>query len=194
MTWNSPKTKNASSTSPIESGARHSPQTKNASSTSPIESGARPILVSACLAGVPCRYDGRHCVLASVVELVRSRRALPACPEHLGGLGCPHPACEIQGGGGDAVLDGLARVADQEGRDVTSYYLRGAQRLAEIAKRHGCREAWLKSKSPACGCGLIYNGRFSNELAPGDGVATALLKRMGIVVRSQEAVPSAEKP
>jgi len=106
------------------------------------------ILVSACLAGFCCRYDGGHRLNPEVRRWVTAGKACAVCPEKLGGLRSPHPPCEIQGGGGEAVLDGKAKVLDREGRDVTSAYLQGSYRILELVKKLDVREAWLKSKSP----------------------------------------------
>jgi uncharacterized protein YbbK (DUF523 family) len=149
-----------------------------------------PILVSACLAGNACRYDGRHCLDPMIAEMVRTGRALALCPEKLGGMASPHPACELQAGTGEDVLDGHCRILDQAGADYTARYLAGSRRVLAVARKHHVREAWLKAKSPACGFGEIYNGRFSGELTPGNGVTAALLLRSGLVLKKIEATPS----
>jgi len=137
------------------------------------------MLVSACLAGEPCRYDGTACPDETIMALVREGKAFPVCPECLGGLPVPRVPCELTGAGED-VLDGRARVLDRNGADRTAAFLAGAQRTLEIAHARGASAAILKARSPSCGCGMIYDGSFSGALAPGDGVTAALLKRHGL--------------
>lgn len=145
-----------------------------------------PKLVSACLLGINCRYDGRNELNERVTRLASGEFLIPICPEQLGGLGTPREPSEIVGGDGSDVLDGNARVFSRGGRDVTENFLRGAEEVLKIAKSLGAKEAILKSKSPACGCGKIHNGTFSGVLVEGDGVAAALLKRNGIRVVTEE--------
>jgi len=144
------------------------------------------ILVSACLAGFCCRYDGGHRLNPEVRRWVTAGKACAVCPEKLGGLRSPHPPCEIQGGGGEAVLDGKAKVLDREGRDVTSAYLQGSYRILELVKKLDVREAWLKSKSPACGYGAIFDGNVNRTLISGHGVTAARLRRSGVPLKSLE--------
>ncbi len=146
----------------------------------------RPVIVSACLAGLPCRYDGRACPHAGVLELVRAGRALPVCPEQLGGLPTPRPRAEVMGGDGEDVLDGRARVADERGVDVTDAFVRGAEAVAALALAAGARRAVLKARSPSCGVGALYDGTFSGRLRSGDGVTAAVLRRLGVRVDTEE--------
>jgi uncharacterized protein YbbK (DUF523 family) len=111
---------------------------------------------------------------------------LPVCPEVLGGLPIPRPPAEIQGGDGDDVLEGRVRVVNTEGKDVTAEFLAGAQKALRVARRWDIKGAILKAQSPSCGVGQIYNGSFSGHLVEGDGVTVALLKREGIIVKSEE--------
>lgn len=146
------------------------------------------VLVSACLAGRACAYDGSARTDPQIMELVRSGRAVLVCPEDEGGLGTPRPAAEITGGSGEDVLDGEARVVTDRGVDVTEQYLLGARIAVERAAEHGCRTAVLKARSPACGCGAIYDGSFSSTLKPGDGVCAAALRREGLELWTDEDV------
>jgi uncharacterized protein YbbK (DUF523 family) len=139
------------------------------------------ILVSACLLGVNCRYDGGNCLTAEVIEELGSHPVVPVCPEQLGGLPTPRPAAEIAGGSGEDVLDGRARVLTEQGGDVTDQFLRGAQETLRIARLSRAARVLLKQRSPSCGCGQICRG---GKTLPGDGVTAALLKREGIVVTS----------
>jgi uncharacterized protein YbbK (DUF523 family) len=103
-----------------------------------------------------------------------------------GGLGTPRPAAEIVGGDGHDVLAGRARVITEEGRDVTAEYVRGAERALEAARDAGASKAILKSRSPSCGCGAVYDGSFTRTRRTGDGVTAALLIENGIEVTSDE--------
>jgi uncharacterized protein YbbK (DUF523 family) len=145
-----------------------------------------PVLVSACLAGRACAYDGSARSRECVLELVRAGRAVLVCPEDEGGLGTPRPPAEIVGGTGEDVLDGRARVRTHDGADVTDAYIEGARIAVERAMTRGCTTAILKTRSPSCGCGRIYDGTFSRRLAAGDGVTAAALKRAGVRVVTDE--------
>jgi len=146
--------------------------------------GARPLLVSACLAGLPCRYDGRSKPDPEVVALVDAGDAVPVCAEQLGGMDTPRPPAEIVGGDGHDVLAGRARVLTDSGEDVTEEFLRGARATADLARAHGVEAAILQARSPSCGCGRIYDGSHSGTLVEGDGVLAALLQTVGITTRA----------
>jgi uncharacterized protein YbbK (DUF523 family) len=144
------------------------------------------VMLSACLAGVNCVYDGsnkRHPVFAAMAE---KRSATLFCPEVLGSMKIPHSPSEIVGGQGADVLRGAARVVSREGEDVTRYFLEGANKSLALAKKCGAKKAILKSRSPSCGCGRIYDGTFSRSLIEGMGVAAALLRENGIEVITDE--------
>ena len=145
-----------------------------------------PVLVSACLAGRRCRFDGSANPDDEVASLVAGGRAVLVCPEVDGGLGTPRPAAEIQGGDGHAVLAGRARVVTEQGKDVTAQYVKGAERALKAAREAGATRAILKSRSPSCGCGVIYDGTFSRTKSEGDGVTAALLRENGIEVVTEE--------
>jgi uncharacterized protein YbbK (DUF523 family) len=145
-----------------------------------------PVLISACLAGRACRFDGSSNQDDQVGRLVAEGRAILVCPEVDGGLGTPRPPAEIVGGDGSDVLAGRARVVTEQGRDVTEAYLEGARRALEAAGRSGARVAILKARSPSCGMGSIYDGTFSRRLVAGDGVTAALLRAHGIEVVTDE--------
>ncbi len=133
-------------------------------------------IVSACLAGFPCRYDGAAKSDPRVMALVRSGGALPVCPEQLGGLPTPREPSEIVGG----------RVLSRDGRDLTEAFGRGARATLDLARAYGCDEAILKARSPSCGKGLVHDGRFGDGLVEGDGLAAALLASEGVRVRTEE--------
>lgn len=148
----------------------------------------RPVLVSACLAGRACRFDGSSNKDDDVGRLVAEGRAVLVCPEEDGGLETPRPPAEIAGGDGHDVLAGRARVVTRDGADITDAYLRGARAALDAARRTGARVAILKARSPSCGKGCIYDGSFTAARTAGDGVTTALLEANGIrVVTDEEA-------
>lgn len=130
------------------------------------------ILVSACLLGVACRYDGASKPVPALMTLLADHQPIPVCGEIFGGLPTPRPPAERLGG----------RVVTQAGADVTAAYARGAREVLALAQRLHCRAAVLKERSPSCGSGEIYDGSFSRRLTAGDGVTAALLKEHGIAV------------
>lgn len=139
------------------------------------------LLVSACLAGIDCTWDGKNRLDLKIKEMVDKNLAIAVCPELLGGRGTPRTKTEIKGGSGEDVLDGRVKVFDENGKDVTDEFLKGAYTVLDIAKKHNIKKAILKSKSPSCGVGHIYDGSFKGNLVKGDGVTAALLKREGIL-------------
>jgi uncharacterized protein YbbK (DUF523 family) len=147
---------------------------------------ARPVLVSACLAGRACRFDGSSNEDDQVRRLVAQGRAVLVCPEVAGGLGTPRPPAEIVGGDGSDVVAGRARVMTKQGLDVTHAYLEGARTALEACLSSGARVAILKARSPSCGNGSIYDGTFSGSLVAGEGVTAALLREHGIEVHTDE--------
>ncbi|MEW1657584.1 MULTISPECIES: DUF523 domain-containing protein [unclassified Streptomyces] len=146
------------------------------------------ILVSACLRGVPCRFDGRDKASPTIEEAVAGREVVSFCPEVAGGLTTPRRPAELVGGDGHDVLDGTARVVEDTGREVTAEFVDGARRALAAARNAGCTEALLMPRSPSCGRGAVYDGSFSGELVSGDGVTAALFERNGIAVRSAPGV------
>lgn len=144
-------------------------------------SGSKPeILVSACLLGTRCRFDGRGKPCAPVRQLARHYKLVPICPEVAAALPIPRTPSERD------MVNGGTRVLSSDGEDRTEAFLAGAQKTLQIAGAHRAKLAILKAKSPACGVGKVYDGTFSGTLADGDGVATALLKREGITCITEE--------
>jgi len=135
-----------------------------------------PIIVSACLAGIYCRYNGEVLPHEALVELVRQGRAIPFCPEVHGGLSTPRAPCEIQGD----------KVMDCDGVDRTEQFARGAEEGLRLARLVGATKAILKARSPSCGSGVVYDGTFSSTRVPGDGLFAKLLKENGFTVRTEE--------
>jgi uncharacterized protein YbbK (DUF523 family) len=139
-------------------------------------------VASACLAGVKCRYDGEARPDEDIVEMHKKGLVKLVCPECLAGLPAPRCPSEISGGDGHDVLGGRARVLAEDGSDRTAEFIKGAYTTLETAQRCGAKRAYLKAKSPSCGCGRIYDGTFSGTLRGGDGITAALLKNNGIEV------------
>ena len=130
------------------------------------------ILISACLLGIPCRYDGASQAQPWAEELARRHELVPVCPEQLGGLPTPRDPSERREG----------RVVMNTGADVTEQYRRGAEAALRLCRMLGCEAAILKERSPSCGHGTIYDGTFTGTLTDGDGVTAELLLRNGIPV------------
>ncbi|MBW1720685.1 MAG: DUF523 domain-containing protein [Deltaproteobacteria bacterium] len=135
-----------------------------------------PILVSACLLGLHCRYDGREKGAPALMAFAPSARFIPFCPEQLGGLPTPRPPAHIKGGDGRDVIHGRAKVLNEAGENVTRAFLRGAAEGLHLARTFGAGIILLKDKSPSCGIHSPYCESPSGE---GMGVAAALFARSG---------------
>lgn len=133
------------------------------------------ILVSACLMGVECRYNGKGEVFPSVAELMQTHTLIPVCPEIFGGLPTPRTPAERIGD----------RVVTEDGQDVTEAFFRGAEQVKKLAELYGCTRAILKERSPSCGCGEIYDGSFQRKLIKGEGITAEYLKQHGILVAGE---------
>ncbi len=136
----------------------------------------RTILVSACLAGRHCRYDGKEKGIPEIARLVAEGRMIPVCPESAGGLRIPRDPSEIREN----------RVFSKSGKEVTKEYQEGAQRCLKVCQMHRCSMAVLKSKSPSCGKGCIHNGKFDGGLVEGNGVFAQLCLEHGIEVLTED--------
>lgn len=139
-------------------------------------------IVSACLIGEKCRYDGGACTNEELKKLLKQGKLKAVCPEVMAGLKTPRSPLEIVGGDGKDVLEGKAKVMSKDGKDVTEQFIRGAEMALKEAKLCGAKKAYLQSRSPSCGCGKIYDGSFRGVFKTGDGVAAALLKKNGIKI------------
>ena len=139
-------------------------------------------LVSACLSGEKCRWDGESSLTGEFKELKEKGVAVPFCPEVGGGLPVPHPRCEITGGDGMDVVGGKARVITETGVEVTDQFMKGARRALILCERLDLWKAVLKSHSPSCATSRIYDGTFSGKLKKGKGVTAAFLETHGIRV------------
>jgi uncharacterized protein YbbK (DUF523 family) len=143
------------------------------------------VLVSACLLGRSCRYDGSHNRDRTLESELAARGlvAVPFCPEEHGGLGTPRDPAWIEAEGAAAVLDGRARVLTEDGRDVTQAFLSGARGALELCRERGLARAFLKERSPSCGVRATH---VAGTLSAGPGVTAALLARAGVVVEGIE--------
>lgn len=149
------------------------------------------IVVSACLAGICCKYHGGDNLIPAVAELVEEGLAIALCPEELGGLPTPREPVDIEQGDGFTALAGQARLLTESGRDVTAEFLQGSARLLQIAQEHHVKVAILKERSPSCGSSRIYNrvpgtADVQRKLVDGMGVTAALLTQKQIQVFSEE--------
>jgi len=141
------------------------------------------ILVSACLCGQRCRYDGKTKENKALRVRLDREAILPVCPEELGGLPTPRPACRLVGGDGADVLSGRARLVDETGVDRTAAFIRGALRTLELARSHGVHRCCPTAKSPSRGSKhLAAQGVLPNGYRPVLGVTAALLLAHGFTV------------
>lgn len=138
------------------------------------------VLISACLAGINCKFNGENNLLDSGIldEISKKYHLLFICPEVFGGLSTSREPAEMK--------DGL--VVTKTAKDVSENFKFGAEICLKIAKLNGCKKAILKARSPSCGSGQIYDGSFSKKLIFGDGVAAKLLKENGILVFSEDEI------
>ncbi|MEN8153146.1 MAG: DUF523 domain-containing protein [Acidobacteriota bacterium] len=135
----------------------------------------KKILISACLTGEKCRYDGKNQLDKRVVDLAGKYDLISVCPEKLGGLKIPRPPAEI-------VPGREGKVMDETGKDVTELFIKGAEKTLEIIRSKGIKVAVLKDKSPSCGSRFVYSGDFSGTLVEGIGITAELLIDKGIKV------------
>ncbi|MEG1447743.1 MAG: DUF523 domain-containing protein [Oscillospiraceae bacterium] len=133
------------------------------------------ILVSSCLGGINCKYSGENNINMFVLQLINSGQAIPLCAEQLGGLPTPRIPAEIVGN----------RVINKNGEDVTLEFEMGAKNVLAVCKALNIKVAILKSKSPSCGCGKVYDGSFCGKLVDGNGITAKLLSDNGIKVFSE---------
>lgn len=130
------------------------------------------ILVSACLLGCNCKYSGGHNYNEEVIEYLKGKTFISACPEELGGLSTPRMPCEIVG---DKVMNSM-------GEDVSEAFYEGVEKTLQLAKENQVTLAILQARSPSCGVGRIYDGNFVGRLIDGDGITAEKLKEAGIEV------------
>ncbi len=135
------------------------------------------ILISACLLGRACRYDGKDKNKTDLSRL-EGHNLIPICPEVDGGLPVPRPPAERVS----------SYIINEEGMDVTAEYTRGAEIALRTVLENDCKIAILKAKSPSCGKGKIYDGSFSKTLIDGNGVTAELLQKNGITVYTEDEI------
>lgn len=150
------------------------------------EGGQGMIIVSACLCGINCKYNGGNNLDARVLKLMQEGKTIPVCPEQLGGMQTPRDPHEIVNGSGLDVLLGKARIHGLKGDDSTSKFIVGAYETLKIAKEASASTAILKAGSPSCGVSQIYDGTFTSTKRPGNGVTAELLLSRGIKVYTEE--------
>jgi uncharacterized protein YbbK (DUF523 family) len=145
------------------------------------------VLISACLLGLPTRYDGSSKSDPRVLALLQDPEILPVpvCPEQLGGLSTPRPPCSFVQGDGADILAGGGLLLNPAGESMNEVFCRGAQQTARIAQLARCREAILKERSPSCGVHQIVR---QGKPVAGQGVAAALLSQLGLTLRSEESL------
>ena len=135
------------------------------------------LIVSMCLAGISCRYDGKDNLVPKIKALLERNEAIAVCPEVLGGLPTPRIPSEIQPDG---------RVLNQQGDDVTEHFAKGAEQAMTICRTHGCTGAILKARSLSCGKDCVYDGSFTGTLVRGNGIFAQMLVDAGISVMTEE--------
>ena len=140
------------------------------------------ILVSACLAGINCKYNGGNNYNEKIFNLVKEGKAIPVCPEQLGGLTTPREPSEIK------IIDGKRYVINKEGIDVTEEFEKGAEEVLTLVKKLDIKKAILQSRSPSCGRDKIYSGNFDRNLVDGNGILVDLLLKNGIEVINSDDI------
>lgn len=136
------------------------------------------ILISACLMGINCRYNGESEIVKELEELKNKYNLIPVCPEIYGGLKTPRNPAE-------RVKD---KVLTNNGEDVTAGYAKGAEEILKLAKFYDCKYAILKERSPSCGFGRIYDGTFSKTTIDGNGVTADLLAKNGVKIIGESKI------
>ncbi len=136
------------------------------------------VLVSACLLGAACRYDGKSQALEGLQALLERCEPIPLCPEQLGGLPTPRTPSERRGG----------RVISRDGADVSEAFTRGAEEALRLSRLLDVKVALLKARSPSCGSREIYDGSFAGRTIPGRGVTAEALMAAGIAVYDESAL------
>ncbi len=138
------------------------------------------IIVSACLAGCECRYDGKSNEVAEIKKLVLENKAIALCPEELGGLSTPRIACEI------VKVNNELKVIGQDQNDYTAQFTMGAEIVTNVAKALNCKTVILKANSPSCGYGKIYDGSFTGKYRKGNGFTSELLANNSVQILNEE--------
>ena len=150
----------------------------------------KKILISACLLGKNCRYNGGHSQLTELEEI--DVEWIPVCPEESGGLGTPRPSAEMQGNA-ETILNGKGKIITNKGKNVTSEFIQGAEKSLQLGLGAEVKIAVLKSKSPSCGIGEIYDGSFTKSLKTGNGIFAHLCHENDIACISSDNINRIKK-
>ena len=146
------------------------------------------ILVSACLLGISCKYNGDNNESEQVRKYLKDKEFILVCPEQLGGMSTPRDPSEIIYLDNDDIIEGKTRVINNNNLDVTKQFKKGALETLKIANMYGCKKAILKEGSPSCGSSFVYDGTFTGKKVNGSGVTTSLLRQNNIVVISEKDI------
>lgn len=146
------------------------------------------ILISACLLGINCRYDGKNNIIPHLNIIMSKFNLIPVCPEQLGGLPTPRHPSEISCEKHSCIFEENRVVKNIKGLDITCYFIKGAQEALYIAKLYNCKKAILKSNSPSCGYKSIYDGTFSGRLVDGNGILAEMLFNSGIEIYTEKNI------
>ncbi|MFW5998757.1 MAG: DUF523 domain-containing protein [Halanaerobiaceae bacterium] len=139
-------------------------------------------IISACLSGVNCRYNGSNYLIKSIAKLVKEGKAISICPEIIAGLSTPRTSCEIE------VVNGKRKVYNKKGQELTRQFINAAHKCVDLARIFEIKQAILKSRSPSCGSKYIYDGSFSGNLKPGKGITAEYLIKNGIKVFNENQI------
>lgn len=145
------------------------------------------ILISACLLGLSCRYDGGHQKIPELERLRNIFTLIPVCPEQAGGLPTPRIPCELQNKAYE-ILSGRGKVLNREGKDCTEAFIKGAREVLFLTEIFKIRKALFKDGSPSCGSSRVYDGTFSGKCIPGEGLTTFLLKKHSVQVFNEKQI------
>lgn len=141
-------------------------------------------LISACLCGINCKYNGLNNYNEICERLLKENKAIPICPEQLGGLSTPRIPCELQGTANE-IIQGKNKVINKDGIDVTEMFLKGANEVLKISKMLNVDKVILKEGSPSCGVNFVYDGTFSGKRIAGMGITSQLLNDAAIDIYSE---------
>ncbi|MBC8310771.1 MAG: DUF523 domain-containing protein [Candidatus Marinimicrobia bacterium] len=145
------------------------------------------IIISACLLGRECRYNGGHSKISKLESL--DVDFIPVCPEEAGKLGTPRPPAELITSTKD-IIEGSGKIITENGDDVTQQFLDGSKKELSKLKSSNAQIAVLKSRSPSCGYGQVYDGTFTGKLCKGNGIFSQMCEDEGVTVISSDRIDS----
>ena len=154
---------------------------------------SKTILISACLVGTKCSYDGESRLEPEVKKISKEIKFIAVCPEILGNMGCPRSRHEIIATTGEEVLCSCGTVVSSEGEDHSRGFIEGAKQTLLKVEENDIKVAIMKARSPSCGKGAIYSGNFDGKLKKGNGVTAALLLCNGVQVFTEEEIDAVKK-